>query len=109
MNALKRPHYRLHRFVSPLSSIAFASMLLWATEALAGGGKPATQLVNVADTRDLEPGLSLWIANIYNESYFLFAVLTVVVMALMGLVLGLLADRVFALLGIHLGKLEHHE
>lgn len=85
------------------------AMVLWAGQALAAGGKPATQLVVVADTRDLEPGIARWIADVYNESFLLFGLLVVVVMAGMGLVLGLLADRVFGLLGIHLGKLDHHE
>lgn len=88
---------------------ASAGLLLWAGRALAAGGKPATQLVNVADTRVLEPGFSRWIAGVYNESFLLFGLLVVVVMGGMGLVLGLLADRVFGLLGIHLGRLDHHE
>lgn len=88
---------------------ASAGLLLWADRALAGGGKPATQLVNVADTRDLEPGLSRWFADVYNESFLLFGLLVVVIMAGIGLVLGLLADRVFGLLGIHLGRIDHHE
>lgn len=89
---------------------AVAILLVAVGRALAaGGGKPATQLVNVADTRDLEPGLSRWFADIYNESFLLFGILVVAIMAGLGLILGLLADRAFGLLGIHLGKLDHHE
>jgi len=91
--------------------VVAASMLaLWCTDALAaGGGKPATKLVNVADTRALEPGFSRFVADVYNESHWLFALLVVVLMAGLGLLLGLVADRLFALLGINLGKMSHHE
>jgi hypothetical protein len=77
--------------------------------AWAAGGPPATKLINVADTRNLEPGVSLWIAQVYNDSFVLFGALTVAVMCLMGLVLGFAFDRGMQLLGLNLGKLEHHE
>ncbi len=83
---------------------------LGTTEALAaGGGKPATKLVNVADTRHLEPGISKWIADVYNASHWQFGLLVVVLMAVMGLVLGYGSDRIMGLLGIDLGKIKHHE
>lgn len=84
-------------------------VLILPTTVLAGGGKPESKLVNVADTRDMEPGISKFIADVYNESFLLYGILVVVVMALMGGLLGLVTDKVFALLGVHLGKLEHHE
>jgi hypothetical protein len=85
------------------------SLLLAAGPALAaGGGKPATKLVNVADTRAMS-GLSRWIADIYNGSLWIYALLVVGSMVFMGLVLGMLSDRVIARLGINLGKLDHHE
>ena len=72
-------------------------------------GPPATMLVNVADTRAMEPGVGLLIANIYNEGYWLFGAMVVVVMVTEGLVLGLGMDRLIGLLGINLGKMDHHE
>lgn len=78
---------------------------LWA----AGGGKPATTLVNVADTRAMEPGLSRWIADVYNHSLWLYGLLVVGIMCTMGLVLGLATDRAVGLLGINLGRMTHHE
>jgi hypothetical protein len=75
----------------------------------AGGGKPATKLVNVADTRNLEPGLSKWIADLYNASHWQYGLLVVVLMAVMGLVLGYGSDQLMKLLGINLGKIRHHE
>lgn len=84
-------------------------MLLVPFAALAGGGEPATRLVNVADTRALEPGITRFVADVYNESYWLFGLLVVAVMSVMGLALGIVADRLVELLGIDLGKLDHHE
>jgi hypothetical protein len=77
--------------------------------AYAAGAAPAKKLVNIADTRALEPGLAKWIADIYNTSYWGFGVLVVATMAIMGLVLGLLCDRLVGLLGLNLGKMQHHE
>jgi hypothetical protein len=83
---------------------------LAAGEALAaGGGKPATKLVNVADTRGLKPGLTKWLGDVYNTNLWLYSAVVVGTMVGMGLVLGFGVDRVVSRLGIDLGKLEHHE
>ncbi len=87
-----------------------APLLFWAAEAwAAGGGGKATKLVNVADTRGMECGLNKWIADVYNTDLWLFGLLVVGVMVVMGGVLGLVFDRLISLLGIRLGKLDHHE
>ena len=86
-----------------------ATMWLMAEAALAGGGKPATKIYNVADTRTMDSGFSKWIADVYNTNLWLYALTVVVVMALMGLILGYGMDRLLGVLGINLGKLEHHE
>jgi len=89
-----------------------AALCFWtlAVPALAaGGGKGASKLVNVADTRQLEPGLSRWMAGVYNESYWLFGLLVVAVMVGMGVVLGMATDKAVSMLGINLGKISHHE
>jgi hypothetical protein len=77
--------------------------------AWAAGGPPATRLINVADTRGLEPGLTLWVANIYNESFVGYGALVVVVMAIMGGALGFGFDVLVSRLGVNLSKLEHLE
>ena len=74
----------------------------------AGGGKPATKLVAVADTRSAT-GVARWIGDIYNSNLWLYGLTVVLVMAAMGLVLGLAFDRLLVLAGLELGKLEHHE
>ena len=86
-----------------------AALVLIAGEALAAGGKPATKLINVADIRTMGPGLSRWIAEVYNDNLWLYGLLVVVTMALMGSILGFGFDRLVGMLGIDLGKLEHHE
>lgn len=95
---------------SKLQAAALAGGLISAAgPALAAGGKPATKLINVADTRFMPVGLSRWIAEVYNDNLWLYSVLVVVSMALIGLVLGFSFDRLVGLLGINLGKLDHHE
>lgn len=82
----------------------FAPTLAWA----AGGGKPATKLVSVADTRSAT-GLAKWVGDVYNTDLWLYGLVVVVIMAGMGLVLGLAFDRLLVMMGLELGKLDHHE
>ncbi len=90
-------------------ALAGLAVLAVALEARAAPAKPAKQLVNIADTRALPPGLVRWIADVYNTSHWEFGLLVVIVMAAMGLILGYGFDRLVAKLGIDLGRLEHHE
>ncbi|MFM7204157.1 MAG: DVU0150 family protein [Myxococcota bacterium] len=70
--------------------------LAWA----AGGGEVAP-LVLVADSRHLSGHLLFW-ANLYNESHLLFALTTIAIIPIVGVMLGTLADLVMASLGIDL-------
>jgi hypothetical protein len=91
-------------------SVGITGAWLGATQALAaGGGKPESTLVNVADTRTMPPGVGRWIADIYNENLWLYGLTVVIVMVAMGVILGLLADRLVRMLGINLGRMAHHE
>ncbi|MBI5491130.1 MAG: hypothetical protein HY905_27610 [Deltaproteobacteria bacterium] len=83
--------------------------LLVASTAQAAGGPPATKLVQVIDTRRMDDGVTRWVADLYNDNLWLYGLVVVVVMALIGLALGLIFDRLVGLLGINLGKLDHHE
>ena len=89
-------------------SLTALTVFLTAAEAWASGGKPATKLINVADTRALT-GFTRWAADVYNSNLWLYGLMVVLIMAGMGLVLGLGFDRLISLLGIDLGKLDHHE
>ena len=79
-----------------------ALFLLAPSWAWAGGGK-ANELVVVADTRHLS-GLNLYIANLYNENMWLFAVWAVVLTSLMGVILGFLMDFIMKRTGIDLSS-----
>ncbi len=73
-------------------------LLLLPTQLLA---KEAAGMVLVADTRNFKGGEAWW-ANLYNESHFAFALATVVIIPLVGVILGLLADVVMSRIGIDL-------
>ena len=88
---------------------AILTFCLSTAPALAGSGSSESTLVNVADTRRLPPGIGHWIADVYNESLWLYGLTVVAVMAGMGLVFGLLTDLLVGRLGIHLGRTAHHE
>ncbi len=96
------------RCVVGLARAVLATVVMTGS-AFAAGGPPATKLINVVDTRGLESGPSLWVSQIYNDSFPLFGLLVVVVMATQGAILGFGFDRVMNLLGLDLGKLSHHE
>lgn len=72
--------------------------------ALAAGGK-ASSVVIVADTRKLD-GILYWWAEMYNESHFFFAILTMLIIPAVGCILGWLADIVMTHIGI---DLKHRE
>jgi hypothetical protein len=78
------------------------------TGAWAGGGK-AAPLEAVADTRDLAPGFTRFLADTYNANLWLYGMYVVLIMAGLGLILGLAVDKLMGLTGINLGKIEHRE
>ncbi|OGQ85164.1 MAG: hypothetical protein A2289_07105 [Deltaproteobacteria bacterium RIFOXYA12_FULL_58_15] len=100
---------RVKKIRTHVATAVFALTWLLTTTVWAAGGKPAEKLVAVADTRDVAPGLSKFIADVYNDNLLLFGVLVVVTMASMGAILGFFFDKAIGLLGINLGKLDHHE
>ncbi len=81
---------RWRRAALGLGTLAYT---LAASDVLAAGGKPAKKLVNVADTRGLQPGLTKWLGDVYNTNLWLYAAVVVVIMVGMGLVLGFGVDR----------------
>ncbi len=68
-------------------------------------GEKADLIVIVADTRKLS-GWEAWWANLYNESHLYFTIVTVIVIPVVGLILGLLADWVMKHIGIDLSSRE---
>jgi hypothetical protein len=72
--------------------------------ALAAGEK-AAPLVIVADTRKLSGWAAYW-ANLYNESHFYFTLATVIIIPVVGLIFGVLADLIMGHIGIDLKSRE---
>ena len=70
---------------------------------LAHAAEGATDLVVVADTRVLR-GFSLYLANLYNENVWMFAIWAVVLTALLGGTLGVSMDAIMSRIGLDLGK-----
>ncbi|MDR1855742.1 MAG: hypothetical protein LBR22_01065 [Desulfovibrio sp.] len=85
-----------------LLGLALALPLLVPSLAAAAGGKGAAIAI-VADTRGLD-GIIAWWAEMYNESHFQFALMTMVIIPVLGCILGFLADIVMTHIGIDL----HH-
>ncbi len=104
---MRRPRKAPKRTLS--IATALAALLACAHALAAGGGKAATQLVQVADTRDMTAGFAKWTADLYNTNLWLYSAVTVAIMVAMGLLLGWGCDKLIGLLGINLGKLSHHE
>ncbi|HXM44390.1 MAG TPA: DVU0150 family protein [Bryobacteraceae bacterium] len=84
---------------SYLSKTAVVAFLLLPAHVMAAESTGAT--VIVADSRHLT-GLTAWWVNIYNESHFYFALLTIVTIPLGGAILGGLADLLMRQIGIDL-------
>lgn len=81
-----------------------ALALLLPGMALAAGEKAAL-LVLVADTRKLS-GLMKWWADLYNESHLYFTIVTVVLIPIIGLIFGVVADLIMSHIGIDLKSRE---
>jgi hypothetical protein len=81
-----------------LKSIILFLLLLPAHLAAA---EAAADPVLVADSRNLT-GITGWWANLFNESHFYFALLTVAAIPIAGVILGTVADKLIGRIGIDL-------
>ena len=79
--------------------VIMVSLLL--PEIVAAAGPAAAPLVIVADTGKFT-GWEAWWTNLYNESHLYFALLTIVIIPVVGLMFGLIADVVMNWIGIDL-------
>jgi hypothetical protein len=80
--------------------LILAALWLTAQTAFAAGGS-ADLIVLVADSRKLT-GIMAWWANLYNESHAYFTILTIILIPLIGVIFGLLADLIMHFVGIDL-------
>lgn len=85
--------------------LVVTSLWLTAQTAFAAGGGGAAPIVIVADTRKLS-GIMAWWANLYNESHVYFTILTIVIIPLVGVIFGVIADFVMQHIGIDLKSRE---
>jgi hypothetical protein len=87
---------------SVVRKAALVITTLWLTTqtALAAGGGGAP-IVIVADSRKLT-GIMAWWANLYNESHVYFTILTIILIPLVGVIFGVLADFIMHFIGIDL-------
>jgi hypothetical protein len=80
---------------------AFMVFLCMPGWALAAGGGPVAPMVVVADTRRLD-GIFAWWANLYNESHLQFTLLTLILIPVIGVIFGVMADIIMSSIGIDL-------
>lgn len=80
-----------------LAMLMVTGQAAWAA---GGSGEP---IVIVADSRKLT-GIMAWWANLYNESHLYFTLLTVILIPLIGVLFGVLADIVMHFVGIDLSS-----
>jgi hypothetical protein len=101
-----RKHFKkIYMRMAPLVLSATSLILLLPALAMAAGGGKIDIMVIVADTRGL-PAWEAWWANLYNESHLYFTVVTVVLIPIIGVVFGTIADFFMKFLGL---DLEHRE
>ena len=74
-------------------------------EIVAAAGPKAAPLVIVADTRKFT-GWEAWWTNLYYESHLAFALLTVAIIPVVGLIFGVIADIIMSHIGLDLKSRE---
>lgn len=91
---MTRPSSSIHR------KIMGWWLLILPQQLVAAGGK-AEPIVFVADSRRYQ-GWQAWFTNLYNDNLLHFAALTVLMIPVVGVMLGLVADYLMARIGINL-------
>jgi hypothetical protein len=94
----------MRKLWAKITGLAIMAVLLL-PELVAAAGPAAAPLVIVADTRKFT-GWEAWWTNLYNESHLWFAIVTVVIIPVVGVLLGILADIVMSRIGIDLKSRE---
>lgn len=91
----------MRRWWTKLLGLGTLVSLLLPELVLAAGGGGAAPVVIVADTRKLS-GLMAWWGDLYNESHVYFTIVTVILIPVIGVIFGVLADLVMSHIGIDL-------
>jgi hypothetical protein len=95
----------MKKLLGKMINLGILALFLAPHIALAAGGGKEAPIVIVADTRHIT-GLMAWWANLYNESHLYFALLTVAIIPIIGVIFGLIADVVMKRIGIDLSSRE---
>lgn len=92
--------------------VTIVNLLLLGLPVLAWAGgeslAPPEQLKKTIDLTKLS-GLNYLFAKWYNESIWLYALVTTVLMGVMGLAIALGTDVILKMIGMEVSKIEHHE
>lgn len=88
----------MKRFKQLMVAVFLALTVPGLALAAGGGGAP---IVIVADTRKLD-GVMAWWSNLYNESHLYFTILTTILIPVIGIIFGVLADIVMNWIGLDL-------
>lgn len=94
----------MRKLWAKLTGLAALMTMLLPGIASAAGGK-AENIVIVADSRKLD-GIMAWWANMYNDSHAYFTILTVILIPLIGVIFGVIADLIMSHIGIDLKSRE---
>ena len=85
--------------------LLFTTLLFLLPNLAQASGGSNSPMVFVADSRNLS-GWAAWYANLYNDSRGLFTLLTVVLIPIVGLLFGLIAEFIMARSGLDLETKE---
>ena len=97
----KGREFGMTKLWAKIAGIAATIFLFLPDVVLAAGGGEVAPIVIVADTRNLS-GIMWWWAELYNESHLYFALLTIALIPIIGVIFGVLADIVMTHIGIDL-------
>lgn len=90
-------------FIQNLVSFIFICIPVLAEEA--GKVEPLKKTIDLSKLS----GFNLLLAKLYNENLFLYSIVSVVLMALVGIIFATIIELIFSKLGITVEKTEHKE
>lgn len=83
-----------------MTALLFFLFIILPGEVMAAGGG-GESIVIVADTRRFTGAMAWW-TDMYNDSHLLFAIATIIIIPVVGVIMGVIADLVMSRVGIDL-------
>ncbi len=93
------------RTLSLILYLIFVILQPYSALAHGGEGEPIPDQVSLENLS----GITLWLAQLYNDEKLLFALLVTFSMGIIGIILGFLTDIVLKIFGLDVSKIAHHE